>query len=282
MIQDIQPHKYNNDYVKREPQETDIFLIFSKNQALFYVDKSNLELPTIETLKQAYPDLKNEQLTYLFSIDEIGVFTIIKHDILFEEREAFEYKPISSFRTFVPMWKGFIGITANHLYKWYQSNRYCGCCGGVMVEKEDERAMKCVNCGFLDFPKICPVVIVGVINEDKILLTKYANRAFTNYALIAGFCEIGESLEATIAREVKEEAGVQVKNLRYYGSQPWGFSESLLMGFFADLDGDPTITIDEEELIEGIWMNREGVPVDQENGLSLTYTMMQAFKNGEI
>ncbi|MFI3209388.1 MAG: NAD(+) diphosphatase, partial [Eubacteriales bacterium] len=99
--------------------------------------------------------------------------------------------------------------------------------------------------------------------------------------LVAGFCEIGESVEATIRREVLEEVGVHVKNIRYYNSQPWGFSESLLLGFFADLDGENTVTLDTEELKEAVWMNREDVPDDKENGLSLTYTMMQAFKRGD-
>lgn len=151
-----------------------------------------------------------------------------------------------------------------------------------MIPKTTERAMKCTTCGFTDYPKICPAVIVGVTDGDKIMLTKYANRAFTRYALIAGFCEIGETVEDTIRREVLEEVGVRVKNLRYYKSQPWGFSESLLIGFFAELDGDASVTLDTEELKEAVWKNREDIPDDSENELSLTYTMMQAFKRGDI
>lgn len=151
-----------------------------------------------------------------------------------------------------------------------------------MKPKTTERAMICESCGFTDYPKICPAIIVGVVDGEKIMLTKYANRAFTRYALIAGFCEIGESVEATIRREVLEEVGVKIKNIRYYNSQPWGFSESLLLGFFADLDGEGTVTLDTEELKEAVWMEREEVPDDRENGLSLTYTMMQAFKNRQV
>ena len=97
------------------------------------------------------------------------------------------------------------------------------------------------------FPKIAPAVIVGVTNGRKILMTKYANREYKRYALIAGFTEIGETAEETVAREVKEEVGLSVKNIRYYKSQPWGFDSNLLLGYFCELDDEgDVIRLDEE------------------------------------
>ena len=110
-------------------------------------------------------------------------------------------------------------------------------------------------------------------------MSKYAGREFTNYALIAGFAEIGEPIEDTVRREVMEEVGLKVKNLRFYKSQPWSFTDTLLFGFFCDLDGDDTICLDEEELSLAVWMERSQIPVD-EYEISLTREMMTLFKNG--
>ena len=98
------------------------------------------------------------------------------------------------------------------------------------------------------FPKIAPAVIVGVTHGDKILMTKYAGREYKRYALIAGFTEIGETAEETVKREVMEEVGLTVKNIRYYKSQPWGFDSNLLLGYFCELAEEEEIHLDEEEL----------------------------------
>ena len=141
--------------------------------------------------------------------------------------------------------------------------------------------LSCESCGFLVYPTISPCVIVGIHSGDRLLLTKYAGRAYTRYALVAGFVEIGESLEQAASREVMEEVGLKIKNLQFYKSQPWPFSDSLLSGFFAELDGDDTITLDQEELSLGVWMKRDEIPPD-ESKISLTGAMMEAFRTGVI
>ena len=132
----------------------------------------------------------------------------------------------------------------------------------------------------IEYPKICPAVITAVRNGNKLLLSKYAGREYVHYALIAGFTEIGETIEETVKREVMEEVGLKVKNLHFYKSQPWSFSGTLLFGFFCDLDGEDTISLDEEELSMAVWMERENIPDDPEQ-ISLTREMMTVFKNGE-
>ena len=114
---------------------------------------------------------------------------------------------------------------------------------------------------------------------DRLLLTKYSGRAYKRYALIAGFNEIGESIEDTVRREVMEEVGLKVKNIRYYKSQPWSFSETLLMGFYCDLDGSAEIQLDTEELSEGVWMKREEIPKPVSD-ISLTSEMIERFRRG--
>ena len=127
------------------------------------------------------------------------------------------------------------------------------------------------------FPRINPAVIVAVSHGDELILTKYAGREYKKYALIAGFAEFGETIEQTVQREVMEEVGIRVKNLRYYKSQPWGFSGSLLFGFFAEAEGDLTIYRQEDELAEAMWVPAEEIVLDIEE-ISLTREMILKFK----
>ena len=137
--------------------------------------------------------------------------------------------------------------------------------------------MRCPKCGNMIFPRISPAVIVAVTKGDYLLLTKYAGRSYTRYALIAGYTEIGETLEQTVQREVMEEVGLQVTNIRYYKSQPWGIDGNLLMGFYCDLEGDDTIRLDRTELSLAEWHHRSALPA-HDDGISLTREMMRVFE----
>ena len=166
------------------------------------------------------------------------------------------------------------------LWRWYGANRFCGRCGTQMRHGDTERSRVCPACGNTVYPKICPAVIVAVHDGDRLVLTKYRGRPFKKFALIAGFNEIGESIEDTVRREVMEEVGLKVKNLRFYKSQPWTFTDTLLMGFYAQLDGDDTITIQEDELSEGAWYHRAEIPSDY-SPISLTGEMIEMFRTGK-
>ena len=157
---------------------------------------------------------------------------------------------------------------------------FCGKCAERLAPDDKERALRCPKCGNVIYPRINPAVIVGVTNGDRLLLTKYKTGYGSN-ALVAGFTEIGETLEETVAREVMEETGIKVKNIRYYKSQPWGMALDILMGFYCDVDGDDTITMDESELKYAEWVKREEI-ILQPNNLSLTNEMMRMFKEGKI
>ena len=144
------------------------------------------------------------------------------------------------------------------------------------MSMETERAMVCPACHYTAYPRIMPAVIVGVTNGDKLLITRYRT-GFRYNALIAGFTEIGETMEETVQREVMEEAGIQVKNIHYYKSQPWGTANDILLGFYCDVDGDDRITMDPEELKYAEWVQREDI-VLQPGEFSLTNEMMKRFK----
>ena len=170
-------------------------------------------------------------------------------------------------------------MTAWHLYNWYRNNRYCGRCGTPTVHDDAQRMLRCPHCGNMIFPRISPAVIVAVTDADRLLLSKYAGRSYANYALIAGYTEIGETMEGTVHREVMEEVGLRVRNIRYYKSQPWGIDGNVLMGFFCDLDGDDIIRLDKRELALAQWYPRDALPIG-DDGYSLTREMIRIFAQG--
>ncbi|MDO4978069.1 MAG: NAD(+) diphosphatase [Eubacteriales bacterium] len=273
MIQDIYPHKLDNQYSSaRAPQDDDKVFCFY-NGELLLKEENGFDLPQVK-------DFEEEELQYLFSIDEEPYYLAKGSEEM--EKEGFSYTNIRSFTDRIknadPIVYG--SFTAKHLMDWYRDNQFCGRCGHKMNHSDRERAMVCPDCGYTSYPRIMPAVIVGVTKGDEILITKYRT-GFRHHALIAGFTEIGETLEETVAREVMEEAGVKVKNIRYYKSQPWGTANDILIGYYCDVDGDPTIHMDDNELGYAEWTKREDI-ILQPNRLSLTNEMMMMFKEGKI
>ena len=270
MIQDIFPEVLHNEYRKRELAKDSVILIFNGDRVLCDVHS--------ETLYPRYGDLElaEQAFTYLFNVSGTDYFLADEADAAFPDNFSFE--SIWLFRSLAPRHYAFAGITAHHIYNWYRDNRFCGRCGDVMKHDEKERMLYCEKCDNHIYPKIAPVVIVGVTMGSKLLLTVYANREYKRYALIAGFIEIGESAEEAVKREVMEEVGVKVKNLKYYKSQPWGFSDSLLFGYYAELDGEPELSVDKNELAEAVWLERDDIEVEPDN-LSLTNEMICRFKD---
>lgn len=285
MIQDIGEGRFHNEYTPVDPQPDSRVLCYRGREILVGGSQEQISFLTYGEVTARFPELKGKE-TYLFRIDETTYYLFretIGEDKISDadwDFPGFEWKKIEYLRTAAPRESAFAGVTGMQLAHWYQNRSFCPRCGKPMQHDDKERMMRCGSCGLTEYPKICPGVIVGVIHNERLLLTKYADRDFKRYALIAGFTEIGESIEETVKREVMEEVGLKVKNLRYYKSQPWSFSDTLLMGFFAEVDGEDKITLDETELSEGRWCTREEIPGD--DGLSLTREMMRVFKEGKI
>ena len=112
---------------------------------------------------------------------------------------------------------------ANQLVDWDQSHRFCGRCGNPNRDKSDERAKICPDCGLINYPRLSPAVITAVLKDDRILLARNKNFKGSMFSVLAGFVEPGETLEDCVKREIQEEVGIGVKNIRYFGSQPWPF-----------------------------------------------------------
>jgi NAD+ diphosphatase len=149
--------------------------------------------------------------------------------------------------------------TARQLLDWDLKNRFCGSCGAAMIAKTTERAKECPNCGLVRYPRISPAVIMAVTKGDKILLGRSPRFPKGMYSVLAGFVEIGETLEQTVAREIKEEVNLEVSNIRYFGSQPWPFPDSLMIGFTADYKNGE-LKPDPEEIADAGWYGVEDLP----------------------
>ena len=290
MIQDIFPKKLNNSFKDIKPADNDYLLFFNDGKLFlsFDADTGLINFPLMGEFRKLKTGEADE--IYLFSIDEDKYF--FKPDFLadgkvlsggsyYTLREIRDFKSRSDDRVFA-------AFTAYHLCKWYTDNHYCGRCGsGLAPDKGSfsgerhiapERALVCAKCGNKIYPRINPAVIIGVTDKknNKLILTKYRT-GFGHNALVAGFTEIGETLEETVAREVMEEVGLKITNVRYYKSQPWGIASDILAGFFCDVEGDTTIHMDKTELKYAEWVAPEDV-VLQPMEYSLTNEMMKLFK----
>ncbi|MDR0917053.1 MAG: NAD(+) diphosphatase [Oscillospiraceae bacterium] len=277
MIQDILPRVYHVEYdTIASPHDGDFVLPFD-GQNITALESGN----TPRYIR--YEELRNPQtpLRYLFSVDHNRYFLPTAKLSPEELPEGYIERPTFIFHMMPDRADAFVGITAHSLYLWYDARKFCGRCGAHTEHSQTERAIICPECGLVLYPQIAPVVIVAVTNGDKLLLTRYKNRGPGAYALIAGFVETGETLEDAVRREVMEEAGLRVKNLRYYKSQPWGFSSSLLNGFFCEVDGDDTITVDEIELSEALWLTADEIE-QRDNGVALTAEMIERFRTDSV
>jgi NAD+ diphosphatase len=277
MIQDIAPNRYDRSYSLESASPFDRVLCYDKGRVLLRRNGEEWQVPRFCDFPAGDGTLLGEA-QHLFAMDGEAYYRA--RNALPEARDGFEYCPYQDLRAVRPMETAFVAVTGAQLDRWYKSRAYCGRCGSAMAPGQTERSMVCPQCGMIEYPKICPAVIVAVTNGDKLLLTRYANRPFKGYALIAGFVEIGETLEETVHREVMEEVGVRVKNLRYYKNQPWSFTDTLLTGFYCELDGDAAITLDHNELCEGFWMARSELP-ERKNDVSLTAEMIERFRQRE-
>lgn len=277
MIQDIAPKTFHNEYENTEANDEDIVLAFSDRNILLAEDGMRFSCPTVKEVTEHGVD--KAKLQYLFSIDNWRYFLYMSSEKL--EIEGYEYDTLSYLRRARPKSLSFAGETAYHLYVWYRDNKYCGRCGHLTEVHKKLRAMECPHCGNVIFPKIAPAIIVGITDGDKIVITRYAGREYKGLSLVAGFCEIGETAEDTIRREAMEEVGLKVKNIRYYKTQPWGFDQNLLIGYFCDVDGSREITREEDELAVAEWVSRDDIK-DPMGPTSMTAEMIEYFRtNGK-
>ena len=167
-----------------------------------------------------------------------------------------------------------LAARATQLLDWQKNHRYCGKCGTPTTRKPGDFSMVCPACGLVSYPRISPAVMVLIGRGDELLLARGHRFKPGVYSALAGFVEAGETLEHCAAREVREEVGIEITNLRYFGSQSWPFPDSLMVAFFADYAGG-TIQPDPSEIEDAGWFSRSALPALPEP-MSLAWQMIAA------
>ena len=158
---------------------------------------------------------------------------------------------------------------------WYISHRFCGRCGTPTRLDEKDMMLKCPKCGQNHYPRIAPAIIVAIRNGDELLMAKHSYHDNIRYALIAGFVEPGEAIEEAVHREVLEEVGIKIKNLKYMRSQSWPFPNSLMLGFMAEYDsGD--IKVDGDEILKAKWFKKDEI-IRYGSDISISDWLIQTF-----
>ncbi|MGE5362654.1 MAG: NAD(+) diphosphatase [Bacteroidota bacterium] len=195
---------------------------------------------------------------YLGMLDGIGCFTAET------EMKALESEGLSFFnlRALLPLFEGEWFCLAGRAFQimdWDRTHQYCGRCGSAVTQKDGERAKECPKCGLVTYPRICPATITAVVRDGKLLLARHSRTRGNLYTVLAGFVEAGETLEECVHREIREETGIEVKNIRYFGSESWPFPNSMMIAFTAEYDSGE-IKVDETEILEARWFSPDALP----------------------
>ena len=244
MLHDIAPHTLSNEWKAAQAQENDLTLYFCKDG----VCTKNGHFPARKDFPQ------EAKLTYLFDYDGGAVFLSDRPG------DDMELLPLGQIRN-LSQPEAFMGGTAQHLWDWYEKSRFCGRCGAVMTHSGHERAMCCEQCGNTVYPRISPAVIVLIHDGgDNIMLARGVNFRGGFYSCMAGYLEIGESMEQAVAREALEEVGLHLSDITYFGNQPWPLTDTHMVGFFAKADPKEPIRIQQNELADARWFHRSELP----------------------
>lgn len=253
--------------MKSEPTISISVSITGADNRLVFVDKGAIWLRLVDD-KLVLPSPPNTALRQLNesnalvavgALDEVSYFAAEPHSLTTVAGGDGEWVPLKRAFGLLDQREFMLAGRAVQLLRWRRENAFCGCCGGICTPHAKDPAMVCVSCGFHQYPRINPCIIVLVLRRDQALLASNANFQGNFYSCLAGFIEAGESAEQALHREVKEEVNIDVTNLRYIGSQAWPFPHSLMLGYLADWQaGD--ISPDGAEIIAADWFTRDNMP----------------------
>lgn len=168
---------------------------------------------------------------------------------------------------------------AAQLAVWHEQHRFCGRCGAALIQHAEDLAKSCESCGLSQYPRISPCIIVLVTRGDRCLLAHAPHYPPGRYSTLAGFIEAGETAEAAVAREIREEVGIEVQNVRYFKSQSWPFPHALMLGFFADYHAGE-VAPDGIEILDARWFSRAELP-DLPPSFAISAHLIEAWRRGE-
>ncbi len=243
--------------IPKTTNKDSLYFVFQNNKLLLNKKKrGEYCIPLARHLKEL--NLNSKEIIYLGKLKGQDCFSCeleenvkLKNNMaLYELRKIYSLIGLELFE---------IAGYAFQITNWHKNSRYCGRCGNKTENMVGEQAKFCPKCKLVNYPTVSPAIIVAVVKEDMILLAKAKRFPRNLYSVLAGFVEAGENIENCIHREVKEEVGIEVKNIKYFGSQPWPFPNSLMIAFTAEYDKGE-ISIDEEEILDAGWFTATELP----------------------
>ncbi len=240
------------------------YFIFNNNRQLYLNEEDNLGLLNDEDVKEFDFDFKfyigkfMDKDCYVCNVD----LEDDKFHTLFEVYDLNHPLYLMSARAVL-------------VRDWYISHRYCGRCGSKNEVDRKDMMMKCPECGQVHYSRIAPAIIVAISKDDRLLMARHSYHEKIRYALIAGFVEAGESIEEAVVREVHEEVGINIKNVKYMRSQSWPFPNSLMLGFTADYDGGE-IEVDGDEILKAKWFKKDEIEM-YDSDISISAWLVENF-----
>ena len=251
------------------------YVVLQNNHVLLIKNAESFTLPTGDELSPL--------MEYISCVHQVGFH---QHIACFCAEISKDFQ-LSSAGLFVPI-KQAISVVDNavfplivksiHLLDWNNNNKYCGFCGNHTLKNSEIFEAQCTVCEKVFYPRISPSIIVLIRKGKQILMARGPHFAEGVYGLIAGFVSPGETLEEAVEREVFEEVGIKIKNIRYFGSQPWPFPDSLMVAFLADFDSGE-IQIDNVEIIEAGWYSADKLPGRTSSAKSIATLLVNYYIN---
>lgn len=263
----------------RQPEHDEVpalYFAVRRGEILVLAGREGFEVP------DRHPDLPAGGRHVLGSFGDQWVYGI---DIAegTDEPDDHMWVPLRGLYGKVPDQLWSIAGRAEQIVSWDRTHRFCGRCGAPTESQANERARKCPACGLLAYPRLSPATITLVTrgeHDEEVLLAWGRQFPGKFYSTLAGFVEPGESIEQCVAREIKEEVGVDVTDITYFGSQPWPFPNSLMLGFTARyVSGD--LVLQEEEIVDAGWFRADNLPPSPRGRMSIAGWLLETWLEGQ-
>ncbi|RTE85708.1 MULTISPECIES: NAD(+) diphosphatase [Gammaproteobacteria] len=241
-----------------QPQTPVFWIMVEGNQVIDTLDREGQFSPPLLPAEQV-PEANERYTARIGEYEGIDVFLFVREENT-PMLETWALKPLRE--CLLASTEGWFNLAARgcQIAGFLKTHKFCGQCGQEVSQDRDELAVVCGYCGLTSYPRISPVIIVGIYRGRDILLARGVRHPEGLFSVLAGFVESGETLEDTLHREVFEESGITVKNVEYISSQPWPFPHSLMTGFIAEYSGGE-LTLEPEELEEGGWFDIDDLPM---------------------
>jgi len=232
------------------------WFVFSLNRLLVNTYNDNISIPFVKTIEEL--NIVPVRTQYLGTLEGQPCYSVeVSSNI--KDPDGMSFRDLRSLYGTLEEDIFILAGKALQIVTWDKTHQYCGSCGTHTETIKGEKAKRCPKCGLINYPQISPAVITAILKDNKILMAHNSGFIGNMHSIIAGFLEPGETLEECVEREIMEEVGLKVKNIKYFGSQPWPFPNSMMIGYLAEYESGE-ILVDGVEITEAKWFGVENLP----------------------